>query len=196
MSVSADAKTGVSLSDFHTAARSGVRKAADAVASMSASAIRLDVISAGVAPTARLSEVAGNPEDLVVGVYITVGGDVPGHALLVFSYESALLLVDILMGRSLGTTKRMDEMEESVIQEVGNIVTSSYLTALSDFYRCDLLPSPPSIAIDMAAAVIDSVLLNTGRFDEDTISIVTKFSGVRKSLRGFFLYIPEVATAG
>lgn len=180
------------LSDFHTAARSGVRKAAEAISAMSASAVRLDVISAGVAPTARLSEVAGNPEDLVVGVYITVTGDVPGHALLVFPYESALALVDILMSKPVGATRRMDEMEESVIQEVGNIVTSSYLTALSDFYRCDMLPSPPSVAIDMAAAVIDSVLLNTGKFDEDTISIVTKFAGVRRSLRGFFLYIPEV----
>jgi len=195
MSVTTDTKAGIALSDFHTAARSGVRKAADAVSAMSASALRLDVISAGVAPTSRLSEVAGNPEDLVVGVYITVTGDVPGHALLVFPYESALLLVDILMGKSLGSTKRIDEMEESVIQEIGNIVTSSYLTALSDFYRCTMLPSPPSVAIDMAAAVIDSVLLNTGRFDEDTLSIVTKFAGVRRSLRGFFLYIPEVTNA-
>lgn len=185
-------KVDLSLSDFHTAARSGVKKAAEAVSMMSSSALRLDVISAGVAPTARLSEIAGNPEDLVAGVYITVEGELPGHALLVFPYESALSLVDILMSKPSGTTKRLGEMEESVIQEIGNIVTSSYLTALSDFYRCSLLPSPPSVAVDMAAAVIDSVLLNTGRFDEDTISIVTKFAGVRKSLRGFFLYIPEL----
>jgi chemotaxis protein CheC len=185
-------KVDLSLSDFHTAARSGVRKAAEAVSMMSSSALRLDVISAGVAPTARLSEIAGNPEDLVAGVYITVEGDLPGHALLVFPYESALILVDILTAKPIGSTKRLGEMEESVIQEIGNIVTSSYLTALSDFYRCSMLPSPPSIAVDMAAAVIDSVLLNTGRFDEDTISIVTKFAGVRKSLRGFFLYIPEL----
>ncbi len=67
-------------------------------------------------------------------------------------------------------------MECSVIQEIGNIVTSSYLTALSDFYQCSMLPSPPSVAIDMGAAVIDSVLLNTGRFDDETISIVTRFA--------------------
>jgi chemotaxis protein CheC len=195
MAVSAEIKTAGVLSSFHTAARSGVKKACQAVSAMSASALRLYVISAGVAPTARLAEIAGDPEDLVVGVYITVSGDIPGHALLVFPYQSALLLTDILLGRPPGSTAHLDEMEQSVIQELGNIVTSSYLTALSDFYRCTLMPSPPGLAVDMAAAVIDSVLLNTGRFDEDTINIVTKFTGAQRSLRGFFLYIPEIATS-
>lgn len=195
MSTASEMRSEQILSNFHTAAKSGVEKAAAAIRAMSASAMRLDVISAGVSPTSRLSETAGNPEDMVVGVYITVSGDIPGHALLVFPYESALHLVDLITGRSSGSTTVLGEMEESVIQEIGNIVTSSYLNALSDFYRCSMLPSPPSLAVDMAAAVIDSVLINTGRFDEDTISIVTKFSGVRRSLRGFFLYIPEITTS-
>ncbi|MCX6343713.1 MAG: chemotaxis protein CheC [Armatimonadetes bacterium] len=181
-----------SLANFMTVAQFGVKKASEALRLMSASAVRMDVISAGVSPTSRLSEVAGNPEDLVIGVYIGVEGDMPGHALLVFPFECALVLVDMITGSPLGTAKHVDEMEQSVLQEVGNIVTSSYLNALSDYYRCTLLPTPPSLAIDMAAAVIDSMLLNTGRFEEETISVVTKFAGAKRSLRGFFLYIPEI----
>jgi chemotaxis protein CheC len=183
--------TNIPASAFFTAAKAGVRQAADAISVMSSSDVRIDVISAGVSPTARLSEFAGNPEDLVVGVYIRVAGEVPGHALLVFPYEGALDLVDILQGQPSSTTERLDAMAESVIQEAGNIVTGSYLKALSDFFGWTLLPSPPSFAVDMAAAVIDSVLLNTGHFDEETISIVTKFTGRKRSMRGFFLYIPE-----
>lgn len=195
MSIRSEHTAHVGLTGFLTAAKSAVRKASKAVDSMSKSAVRMDVISAGIAPTARLSEIAGNPEDLVVGVYIKVTGEIPGHSLLVFTYESALTLVDLITGQHPGTTKRVDEMEESTIQELGNIVTASYLNAMSDFYGCSLLPSPPSLAVDMAAAVIDSVLLNTGHFDEDTISIVTRFAGSgRRALRGFFLYIPEVVS--
>lgn len=181
------------LSKFLTAATSGVKKASEAVKMMSASEVRLDILSAGIAPTSRLAEVAGRPDDLMVGVYIGVTGDIPGHALLVFPYESAVQLVDMLMGQPLGTTTQIDEMTQSVLQEVGNIVTSSYLTALSDFYHSTMLPCPPSVAIDMAAAIFDSVLLNTGHYDEDTISIVTRFAGSTNSLRGFFLYIPELS---
>lgn len=178
-------------SSFFTAARAGVRNAAEAISMMSSSDVRIEVISAGVSPTSRLAEFAGGPEDLVVGVYIRVSGEVPGHALLVFPYEGALHFVDMLQGLPHNNTRELDEMAESVIKEAGNIVTGAYLKALSDFFGWTLLPSPPSLAVDMAAAVIDSVLLGTGHFDEETINIVTRFSGRRQSLRGFFLYIPE-----
>jgi chemotaxis protein CheC len=191
MDDTAQKKTEFLASTFFTAAKAGVRQAGEAISVMSSSDMRLDVISAGVSPTARLSDFAGSPEDLVIGVYIQVTGEVPGHALLVIPYDGALRLVDMLLGLPANTTTRVDEMAASVLQEAGNIVTASYLKALSDFFGWTLLPSPPSLAIDMAAAVVDSVLLSTGHFDDETISIVTKFSGRKQSMRGFFLYIPE-----
>jgi chemotaxis protein CheC len=191
-SVKIEKQSDSQLSSFLVAAQAGVRKAAESLRIMSDSAIRMEVISAGISPTSRLSEVAGNPEDLVVGIYISATGDMTGHALLVFPYESALHLVDMLTNQTLGTSKHMDEMERSVMQEIGNIVVSSYLNALSDFFGKTVLPSCPSVAIDMAAAVVDSVLLNTGHFDDDTISIVTRFAGCKRVIRGFFMYIPEI----
>ncbi len=183
------------MSNFHTAARAGVKKAAEAISTMSASTVRLDVISAGVAPTSRLSEIAGNPEDLVAGVYISVTGDIPGHALLVVPYESALHLVDmVILGKASVPPNGWTRWNARSTRKWQHSHLL-YLTALSDFYQCSMPPSPPSVAIDMGAAVIDSVLLNTGRFDDETISIVTRFAGPRRTVRGFFLYIPEIATS-
>ena len=194
MDIARKKKTDDSLRGFLTAAKSGVKKAAEAIDIISNSTIKMDVISAGIAPTSRLAEISGSPEDIVVGIYISVEGDIPGHALLVFPINSALALVDLLMGEEIGTYTEMGEFEQSTIQEVGNIVNSAYLNSISDFYGCRLWPSPPAIAIDMASAVIDSVLLNTGHYDEDTISIVTRFAGNNRIFRGFFLYVPEINT--
>ena len=41
-------------------------------------------------------------------------------------------------------------MEQSAIKEAGNILSSAYMNALSDFMGMMLLPSPPSLAIDMS----------------------------------------------
>jgi len=188
----ADRKNEPGLNSFLKAAKLAVRKAGKSVEMMSASAITMDVISVGVAPTSSLAELAGNPEDMVVGVYIEVLGDLPGHAMLIFGFDSATSLVDVIIGQKPGTTKYMDEMEMSVIQEVGNIVTSSYLNTLADFYGCAMLPSPPSLAMDMAGAIIDSILINTGHYDDDTINIVTRFAGKSQAVKGVFLYIPEI----
>lgn len=182
----------IHLKSFLAAAKAGVNKASEALRILSASAIRMEVISAGIAPTSRLSEISGNPEDLVVGIYLNITGDIPGHTLLVFSFDSALSLIDMVTGQQLGTTRFIEEMEQSVLQEVGNILTSAYLNALSDYFGKTLIPSSPGVAIDMAAAVVDNILLNTGYFEADTLSIVTRFAGSKKSLRGFFLYIPEM----
>lgn len=181
------------LDKFLSAAKSGVAKATEALAAISANAIQMEVISAGLAPTARLSEVIGDPEEIVAGVYIRVTGDIPGHALLVFPCTSAMLLSDLVTGQTPGDTKEITEMERSLLQEVGNIVVSSYLNSISEFYECTLLPSPPCLAVDMGAAVVDSVLLYSGQYEEDTINIVTRFAGDERSLRGFFLYIPEIS---
>lgn len=181
------------IGSFLVAAKAGVKNAADALRVMSSSAVNMDVVSAGMASTSSLAEITGDPEDMVVGVYVAVNGEMPGHSLLVFTYDSALQLADLMMGQPLGTTTEINDMAQSVVQEVGNIVTSSYLNSFSDFYGRALLPTPPSLAVDMAAAVISSVLLNAGQCDEDTISVVTRFDGGNHSLRGFFLYIPEIA---
>lgn len=180
------------LDKFLSAARNGVARATEALATVSANTIQMEVISAGLAPTAHLSEVVGDPEETVAGVYIQVTGDIPGHALLMFPYKSALLLSDLVTGQTIGSTTDITEMEQSLLQEIGNIVVSSYLNAISEFYGCTLLPSPPCMAIDMGAAVVDSVLLYSGQYDEDTINIVTRFAGDERSVRGFFLYIPEI----
>lgn len=191
MELKTNARSSLTASAFSKAAKAGVRQAAEALAVMSSSDVEIDIISAGFSPTVRLAEFAGKPEDLVVGVYIRVAGEVPGHALCVMPYEEALNLVDILQGQPNHTTQCLDDMATSVIQEAGNIVTGAYLKALSDFFGWTLLPSPPSLAVDMAGAIVDSVLMNTGHFDDETISIVTRLTGRKQSLKGFFLYIPE-----
>ena len=43
-----------------------------------------------------------------------------------------------------------DEMDLSAMKEIGNIITASYLSALSSMTNLTILPSVPYIAVDMA----------------------------------------------
>ena len=53
-------------------------------------------------------------------------------------------------------------MEQSGLKEVGNILSSAYLNALSDFMGMMLVPSVPSLVIDLCGAVLTSTYLNFG----------------------------------
>lgn len=176
-------------------AMAGVKNAGMALEMMVPSTISMEILWAGSMPTTRLSEISGNPESLVLGAYVVVTGDAPGHALLIFTRESALMLTDLVMGQPVGTTIEVGEMEESLIKELANILTSSYLTAIGDFWHITLLPEPPLLAQDMSAALIDNVLLNSGNFENETVCIVTRFKTESGIMDGLFLYIPETISS-
>ena len=93
-------------------------------------------------PVAEISRLMGGPETEAVGIYLTVSGSADGHIMLMYSPEMAHGFVDMLMCQAPGTTHSLGEMEKSALGELGNIVGSSFLNALSDATGLTLMPSP------------------------------------------------------
>lgn len=176
---------------FLKIAKSGIASVSQSLEMMASNRLSLDILWAGSVPTPRLSEIAGDPESIVVGVYMPVNGDIPGHALVIFPVQSALLLVDLLTDQPAGTVIELNEMEISVVKEITNIITSSYISSIADYYQATLMPDPPMLAVDMAAAIVDNVLLSSGYVDAETLSIVTRFRSHLGKIDGYFLYLPE-----
>ena len=50
------------------------------------------------------------------------------------------------------------EFGESALMEIGNIVGSSYINALATMTGMSIEPTPPGLATDMLAAIVESVL--------------------------------------
>ena len=70
-------------------------------------------------------------------------GDIPGDVCMIFPRRDALLIADLLLNRPRGETFIMAEVEASVLREVANIMTGSFLTALSIATDLTFLPSVP-----------------------------------------------------
>jgi chemotaxis protein CheC len=68
------------------------------------------------------------------------------------------------------------------------------MNALSEFLGLMLLPSPPSLAIDMSAAVLTTAYLQFGTDRDYVFAVETQFflSDLGESLRGFFLLLPDL----
>ena len=67
--------------------------------------------------------------------------------ILTLSEESAQILARKVLQSHSG---KMGEMERSALIEIGNIVNSAYLNALSALTGITILPSPPSLALDLS----------------------------------------------
>lgn len=148
---------------------------------------------------ARLEDVAGllgDPQQVVAAVLLHMLGDLTGRTLLVFPEHAAKRLCDLLLKRATGRTTEFGVLEQSTLKEAGNILCGAYMNALSSFMGMMLLPSVPSLAIDLAAAVLTSAYLDFGADKDYVFCLETEFQFASDgdTLRGFFLLVPDFAS--
>lgn len=174
----------------------GAGNAATALSQIINKKIDMSVPQVSILPLGEVPDVVGGPDTMVAGVYLRVFGPAPGSILFLLPRESALSLVDMLMGRERGYTQHLDAMDESALLEIGNILAGAYLNALSYFTRFTLLPSIPALAMDMAGAILSVILIQLGQMGDHALVIETEFSTEADGVKGHFFLIPDPGSLG
>ena len=111
-----------------------------------------------IVPLAEVASALGGEELPVCGVFVGIGGEIHGAALLLLPLANALQFGDLLLGRSPGATEELGEEEISALRETGNILAASFVGAIADETDLDLRLRVPEARVDMCVAVLDSVL--------------------------------------
>jgi chemotaxis protein CheC len=184
------------LDAMREVANIGAGHAATALSQMTNRTIMITVPRVNVRPLEEASDVVGSPDDVVAAVLMHMMGDLTGRTLLLFPERAARTLCDFLLRRELGTTTSFGPMEQSALKEAGNILGSAYLNALSDFMGMMLVPSIPSLVIDLSGAILTSAHLNFGHERDYAFCVETSFrvQGATESLGGHFLLLPDLAS--
>ena len=104
-----------------------------------------------------------------------------------------LFIAGIMQG-SAGAVHTFDEMDQSTIVEVGNIMISSFLSATSDLLGFNMLPSPPMLIIDMAHAAITSLIAQMTIDVDDVILFRVELRSEEHNIAGNILIFLEVNT--
>ncbi|MDQ3557542.1 MAG: chemotaxis protein CheC [Gemmatimonadota bacterium] len=185
------------LDALREVANIGAGHAATALSQMTGSRIMISVPQLQIIPLEEVPDSLARADEVVVATLMHMLGDLTGRTLLVFPRDSAIRLAEILLGRPAGSTHVFSELEQSAIKEAGNILSSAYMNALADFMGMMLLPSVPSLVIDLCAAVLTTTHTNFGRMHDYVFSIQTEFSMAgSESLQGFFLLLPDPESLG
>ena len=184
------------LDALREVANIGAGHAATALSQMINSTIMISVPTINVSRLEEVPPQISAPEEPVAAVLMHMLGDLTGRTLLVFPKATAVRLAELMLRRPHGSSTDLGEMEQSAIKEAGNILSSAYMTALSDFMGMMLLPSPPSLAIDMSTAVLTTAYLQFGTDRDYVFCVESEFfmTDVGEKLRGFFLLLPVPAS--
>lgn len=184
------------LDAMREVANIGAGHAATALSQMTNRTIMITVPRVKVKPLEDACDMVGPPDDVIASVLMHMMGDLTGRAMVLFPESAARVLCDFLFRRERGTTQTFGEMEQSGLKETGNILASAYLNALSDFMGMMLVPSVPSLVIDLSGAILTSAHLNFGHDRDYAFCVETSFriEGSNEPLGGHFLLLPDVAS--
>ncbi len=169
----------------------GAGNSATALSQLINRRIEMNVPKVSIVPLEEVPELVGGPETVVVGVFLRVYGKAPSNILFLMPRDSAFYLVDTLMGKQRGETTSLDFMDESALMEIGNILSGAYLNALFNFTKLALLPSIPALAMDMAGAILNVVLVQLGQMGDQALVIETKFISEDDGINGHFFLVPD-----
>lgn len=175
----------------------GAGNATTALAQMIGCKVDMSVPQVKLLEFSELGAMVGGEEQLMVGIYLQVEGDIEGSMMFILEKSSAAHLVNKLMCGMLGVTNEeiinheFGEMECSAMKEVGNIITGAYLNALSSLTNLKIYPSIPQLGIDMAGALLSVPAIEFGLFADKILLVQTQFSDDIE-LDGYFILIPDM----
>jgi chemotaxis protein CheC len=132
-------------------------------------------------------------EEPVVGIILELKGDAKGFLLLLFSKQTAKFLIKLVIG-SADDKKDFDDMEKSVLMELGNIMGGTYITSLSNFLSISIGLSTPSQVYDMSDAIINQVVCLMSPDVEDVLYLKTEFDINSEKIDGKILVFTDSAS--
>ncbi len=153
--------------------------------------VSVDISKAEVKNVEKLTPIIGQ-EEIAVGIYLPVTGDVKGASLLIFPKETAFTLSDLLVRREPGTTRKLTELDESALKEVGNIISGNYFTVLSNKLGVKIIEHIPRFSFDMFGAIIGQIITKFVQEVEKALIIEIEFIFKPITLKGYFLLLFRV----
>ncbi len=168
----------------------GAGNATTAISNMLNLRIDMSVPQVELMPVEKIGGAIGAEDEVIVGIMLGVEMDIDGSMMFLMDMASAHHLVNRLMGRDYDFYQEFDDMDLSALREIGNIIASSYLSALSGLTKLTISPTVPFLAIDMAGAILSVPAVQFGIMGDKALLIKTAFDD-EVAINGYFILMPE-----
>jgi chemotaxis protein CheC len=171
----------------------GAAHAATTLSQMLNSTVNMGVPKVIAVDIARLSDHIG--EDPSAMVAFELQGEIPhgGYVVFYLSRDAAIRITNTMLGMT-ETDRPLNEMDESALREVGNIMVSAYLDATAELLGFVMLPSPPSLVVDMAHAAMQSLIAQMAEEVDEVLLFRTDLTCDEHKIDSDIILMPEISS--
>lgn len=132
----------------------GTSNAANALSQLVGQEVRITLPEVRIMGYNDAIEWIGGAESITAGVLVHLGGEVNGILLSVQQLDFVNLVLGAMLDKPIVGYDDLSAMEHSALVEVGNIMISSFINALSSLANIVIKPSVPAFTIDMQGAIL------------------------------------------
>ena len=129
------------------------------------------------------------PEDAVVkAVTMRMFGDAEGMFLFTVDQAASEKIVNMMMPIGIDYS---EELADSALQELVNILVHSFLNAMIKLLDIQLITSVPLLTKDMFGAIMSSVYLEEGQYEDSIMIIKNEFTYAGDRLESSLYFVPQ-----
>lgn len=132
----------------------GTGNAATALSQMLAREVRITMPEVRIMEYNEAIEWIGGPEEITAGVLVKLSGQLNGIMLSVQPIEFVNIVLESMLGMTVSDYSQLTELEGSALIEVGNIMISTFINALSGLADLNVNLTVPAFTVDMQGAIL------------------------------------------
>lgn len=132
----------------------GTGNAANALSQLIGQEVRITLPEVRIMGYNEAIDWIGGAEAVTAGVLVELGGEINGIMLSVQQMDFVNLVLENMMEKTITDYADLDELDNSALVEVGNIMISTFISALSGLAGITARPTVPAFTVDMQGAIL------------------------------------------
>ncbi|MDR2023937.1 MAG: chemotaxis protein CheC [Hungatella sp.] len=187
-----DEMNGLGLDLIREIGSIGTGNAATALSSMLGKTVRMTLPDVKILDYNNAIRVMGDPEEIVAAILVKMTGEINGLMLFILKLDFINEVLNSVMKHTIEDYYQLNVLETSALEEIGNIIISSYVNAMSTLSDVTINLSVPDIAVNMLGGILSVPIVEFGYQTDKMMMISGQFVIDGKVLQSDLLMMPDI----
>lgn len=154
----------------------GLARAADSFAIIAQERVMLEVPNLDLLPSHNIIERVRDYQTRYVAIQSDIRGDFNGSTFMFFSGQHIQRLSRVCLRMQVSDTLQVNELQESLLLEISNIITGALVTQLANILKASIYGAPPLAPAGDLGEALHSLMPDPDALQPLIFSVITQFS--------------------
>ncbi|WP_026892806.1 chemotaxis protein CheC [Lacrimispora aerotolerans] len=187
-----DEMNGLGLDLIREIGSIGTGNSATALSSMLGKSVRMTLPDVQILGYNEAIQFLGDPEEIVAAILVKMTGEINGLMLFILKLDFINEVLSSVLQKEIEDYYQLNVLETSALEEIGNIIISSYVNAMSTLSEVTINLSVPDIAVNMLGGILSVPMVEFGYQTDKMMMISGQFVIGGKVLHSDLLMMPDI----